>query len=198
MRKDRILALAALLDQTPEDKFDMRFFFSQKDGDGLQSGSWNEFQGFGMNDNLLGWTKCGTAACVAGWAVALATLQMEANPSDSQFDELKQNNLFPLKCYSSEEDYVKIWREGCGFNVATAATHYLEIDASVAQGLFYAGPSSFWDVYGDELGIKRIDKSDDEGLPSFYIDWASIKPKHAAKVLRMIANGTIEDGYRNA
>lgn len=162
MRKDRILALAQFLENLPEVKFNMNHFFSIYDDE-------QECvrDTIGQDFFIKSANECGTAGCIAGWAIFVMSTEMETAQDGRIKNEIESILLSDT-----------IWRTS-----SSKASKYLGISPAVGEKLFYADSGSFWDKYSEYLDI--------EGSGRF-IDWDSIKPSDAAVILRMLANDEIE------
>jgi hypothetical protein len=118
MNVERIEKLAELLySAVPEANFDMRKWFGRYDVDYYNNTSIKEFESELIpktTDDFIPY-ECGTACCIAGWALTMA----------NDFKPLDIRNL------------------GGSWN--NAAAEYLEINSDQAFYLFYTDRSSIWD-----------------------------------------------------
>lgn len=176
MRKDRMLALAQMLEMIPEEKFHMQYFFSTID----EEGSPHPSDGSHFIKDPY---DCNTAACIAGWTQLLIDIESQTNTHDAT-----------LQYLYGRSDYYDL-----SSNVKEYAQRYLDIGPDLGTVLFYAGHGSIWHSMAEELGLgierdaRNLGDEDD-----YDVEWESIKPRHAAKVLRMIVNNQIpwiKDGY---
>lgn len=115
--------------------------------------------------------KCGTTACIAGWAcVDLFATNTE------KFHKMQDS-------FSSRPGHFAI------FSIYNIAREHLDLTTSEAEKLFYCHSDSVWDRYSEEYNLKF--KTDVES--TWYVH-----PKIAADVLRRIVNEEIKlDGDYN-
>lgn len=165
MNRSRMLALAQMIENIPGDKFEMQYYFSKSDEDG-------DFHPLDVSNFIDDPYSCGTAACIAGWTQVLIDMEASINQSDESLILLK----YHPDIYHYSSDARKIAQE------------YLGIDSDLAAALFYANRGSIWHRMAEELDLEY--EYFDSPLV-YEVNWSSIQPHHAAKVLRMIANNQI-------
>jgi len=112
--------------------------------------------------------NCGTTACIAGWAA-----------TTFYYEDRKKYDEFLEMC---DTDYNS-------HSVGNFATEYLGLNDQEATNLFFCGVESIWTQVKEEYKF--------EFLPMINESW-NIDNKHAADVLRRIANGELKlNGYNN-
>lgn len=134
MNVDNMLRLADELESLPDYRFNIRFWFSSADlkplDDGTISVQYSPIDHKEDGRIFIKKSECGTAACVAGWAMVLAGdgVAVSKNLVYSQY---------------AASGAVTIAREFLGL------THY------EADQLFYWDEFSIYNKYSEELGLKK-------------------------------------------
>ena len=126
MNKERMLALADLIENLPKKKFHMNYWSALRylaiDYKGDKYLSDNIQSNENLNPN-----ECGTVCCIAGWATAMKT------------------DFKPLEI--PEESHIN-------FMVPAIAKEYLELTQREANNLFYIGPDTVWMYISDKFDLQ--------------------------------------------
>ena len=145
--------LALFLEDLPSERFNIEYWFSSV---------MNE-----MATDELDLNDCGTAGCIAGWALCLRNNGYVAAIDDYYEDE------------SDHDDVDAVMLE----NVRDEAADWLGLTNHQADRLFYPDGFSVWRKYKDDYGLESFGDS----------TWVKdIHPKHAADMLYRILNGEVE------
>ena len=160
INRENMMKLALHLEDIDKTRFDMGSWISSYQDD---------FQTH-MEGDRLDINDCGTAGCIAGWAVALANNgKIEAIDSD-ECEGLVLDN-----------DEILIG------DIRYYAAQWLGLPMSQADQLFYFGEDSVWNRYSDDYGLNVHPSL---GNPNkMTIDADSIHPKYAADMLYRILDG---------
>jgi len=174
--------LADLIESAPPERFNLTGWYSRVVYDEKLDGGLDYIYYAGYE--LIDMSDCGTAACVAGWAVAMMHGSLTSN-SNGKFYTLDSI------CHQRG-------------NMPTLAADILGLSPYEADRLFYFGGDSIWHELAkdsDEWGITFLGNTsyehrfcDPDGCnccDERSIDERSVSNKTAAEVLRRIAKGEI-------
>lgn len=121
--------------------------------------------------NILDINVCNTAGCIAGWAVCLMNDGCVSITNDEYSDTL-----------ITRKNHLRI------SDVSIQAAEWLGLDWFEAQYLFVPGSRSVWHRYADDYNLEHGEE---------LVFYSNIHPKHAADMLRRIANNEIELSIKN-
>jgi hypothetical protein len=159
INRENMLKLALHLEDVDKTRFNMNNWVSAYQDD---------FQDF-MECYRLDINDCGTAGCIAGWAVALAN-NGKIDVIDAEYEELE---LDSGECLVGDIRHI--------------AAEWLGLPMSKADQLFYFGEDSVWCRYREDYDL---DTHPAYCNPSkLQITASSIHPKHAADMLYRILDG---------
>ena len=175
MNREKMHKLALFLEDLDKDRFSIGYWVSQSD---VFDGEVEFTEGETLDINL-----CGTAGCIAGWAVALENNGKIAT-MDCYYDEHEESYNFCAHC--NECHYENLCPEGYVTvdlgEVEKIARNALGLDAKQAERLFIPDQFSVWEEYAEDYGLEPGNVS------VFHSD---IHPKHAADMLYRILNGEV-------
>lgn len=160
MNTGNMLKLADFLENLPDYRFNISFWFSQANvhlfDDGEVMVSYEPIDDFFPDDNgespVASIEDCNTSACVAGWASILA--------NNGKFDD--------AYAYDAKE----------------VAKEFLGLNTDESNQIFFWDRTTLWYKYRSDLGV---DLAGDEDYPSVSED--SIKPIAVSKLLRGLVYG---------
>jgi hypothetical protein len=185
MNREKMHKLALFLEDLESSRFNIGYWVSQSlsydDDESLSYGDEIEF----TDGEVLDVNLCGTAGCIAGWAVALENngriAVMEGYDDD---DEYKWHN-FCGHCYEKHFDtqcpkgYVTI---DIAY-VETVARNILGLTTEEARRLFIPDQNSIWEEHAADYDLNN------NGFTNFYPD---VHPKHAADMIYRILKGEVK------
>jgi hypothetical protein len=151
MNRENMTKLALFLEDLPSERFDIGFWVS----DVVEQ----------IESEHLDLNNCGTAGCIAGWALAL-----------------KNNGVLNIvDCWVDDDalDDNEVRIE----DVRKAASNWLGINIATADRLFYTDSHSYWSQYADDYQLEVNNGG--------YVE--EVHPKHAADMLYRILSGEIEE-----
>lgn len=174
MNKERMLELADFLSNLDQSRFDLRAFFAERfyDSNDFIIRHEQDEKDEPMQCAINAYTffkyeeenSCKTTACIAGWAIA------------------KFKNLVPnYSGFCNAKEIV-------GSSELDIASGILGLEKHEAWQLFYADSRSLWSRYSKYFHLE-VCECEDEVFGVEY--WSEIHPKHAAEMLRMLANEEI-------
>lgn len=144
--------LALFLEDLPSERFNIEYWFSSVENE--------------IATDELDLNDCGTAGCIAGWALCLRNNGYVAAIDDYYEDE-------------SDDDVDAVMLE----HVRDEAADWLGLTFYQADRLFFPDGFSVWSRYKDDYGLENYGDS----------TWMkNIHPKHAADMLYRILNGEVE------
>lgn len=155
MNRENILKLALVLEDLTDDRFDINHWVSENHTC--------------SESDVLSISDCGTAGCVAGWALAV-----------------KHNGIVELydeDHYEFIEDRLHDYSYSPA-DVPGVAAEWLGLPKSFADKIFFPDAFSLWHRYKDDYQIESWNNS------QYY---NNIHPKHAADILHRILNGEFDD-----
>lgn len=156
MNRENILKLALVLEDLTDDRFDINHWVSENH-------SCSE-------SDVLDLTDCGTAGCVAGWALAI-----------------KHNGKVEL--YDGyEDDILELGLDKPHYivsDVPCVAAEWLGLPRAFADKIFFPDYQSLWHRYKDDYQLKSSSNHCDY--------YNKIHPKHAADILHRILSGEFDD-----
>ena len=168
INRENMMKLALHLEDIDKSRFNMNYWVSSYQ---------DEYQEH-MEGERLDINDCGTAGCIAGWAVALA--------NNGKFNAIDADEYEGLEL-DDEELLLG--------DVRHYAAEWLGLTMSQADQLFYFGEDSVWKRYMDDYdldtyrGLGSLDKNQ--------IVADSIHPKYAADMIYRILSGEdvfVQDG----
>lgn len=147
--------LALFLEDLPSERFNIDYWISSVENE--------------MENDELDLNDCGTAGCIAGWALCLRNNGYVA-VIDDYYEDVSDN-----------DDVDAVMAE----NIRDEAADWLGLTNFEADKLFYPDSYSVWNRYKDDYGLEtRFGESS---------TWVKdIHPKHAADMLYRILNGEVE------
>lgn len=157
MYPDRMIELAQFLDDLEPRKFNMVYWYSYDNG-----GWYSE-----IPTQLIDGNECGTAACIAGWAVLF---------SNNMILDRNYENTVVLE---SNDDGVRL-------PIMKEAAEYFGLSIGEAMRLFTNTTLSPWNKYQNDFGF---DEEDLEYVQTGGDPMEVISNSQAANMLRKVANG---------
>lgn len=156
MNRENILKLALVLEDLTDDRFDISHWVSESSS--------------GMENDRLSISDCGTAGCVAGWALAI-----------------KHNGVVELYdgCESDRDEYGLEEYSYPYSSVPHRAAEWLGLPKAFADKIFYPDYQSVWHMYRNDYQLEPSSPTSE-----FY---NNIHPKYAADILHRILNGEFDD-----
>lgn len=132
MNVENMLKLADHLDSLPDYRFNIRYWFSYANLHTVEDSNpiikYDPIEVVTDGEIYIKQSECGTAACVAGWAMALANDGVAV--SNTQFGRN-------------------------GTEAITVARGFLDLTPYEGDQLFYWDEFSIYNKYSEELGIKK-------------------------------------------
>ena len=176
MNIEKMNQLADFLENLESDRFHISYWVSEKYVD--NNNEISHYEG-----EIIDIDNCGTAGCIAGWALALEKNGKVAVVED-HYDEEEYWKEFCPVC----EDY---HRNFCprGYstihieNIEKVAAGILGLTQKESRMLFIPDKHSIWHRYAHDYGVEQ-----DSEISVYY---SNIKSKHAADMLRRIVSGEI-------
>lgn len=152
MNRENMTKLALLLEDLPSERFNIEYWFSSVENQ--------------MENHELNLNDCGTAGCIAGWALCLKN-DGHVEVVDDYYEEIDDTDVNAVRLE----------------HVRDEAADWLGITAFKADRLFYPDGFSVWNKYKDDYGLETFGES----------TWVkNIHPKHAADMLYRILDGEVE------
>lgn len=146
--------LALFLEDLPSERFNINYWISSVDEE--------------IESDELSLNDCGTAGCIAGWALCLRNNGYVAIVDEYGYDSMDDTDVDGVLAQ----------------NIRDEAAKWLGLTEFQADKLFYPDGFSVWSNYRDDYGLELTNPNG---------DWVKgIHPKHAADMLYRLLDGEIE------
>jgi len=176
MNKEKMTRLALFMEDLEKERFSIGYWISESYINRMGNADFCE-------GSILDINLCGTAGCIAGWALAL-----ENNGKFAAFEYDEDYDDHRNYCgYCDEHHYDGV----CPAGYVSTPVGQIQYDAADVLGLtkqqadrlFIPDANSVWNDYQEEYGYESYNYS------TYYPD---IHPKHVADMLYRIVNGEVK------
>ena len=171
-----MIELAEFLESLDRDRFDLRAYFAERVSDDEGFPVLNEEgqpEQFAINPKVFFKNedehRCNTTACIAGWAIAKFKHVLQEEHMAGVYDKKDVTFCHPFSP---------------GYEIEVAR-YLLGLEKHEAFQVFYADAPSLWARFSNFFDLEIRD--DECGVEY----WSEIHPKHAAEMLKMLANEEI-------